>query len=636
MRGRPRPNVEWFKDSVKVEKDNPKYHQIDHPDGTCELIVNFPHPNDSGKFVCKAFNRAGESEILHPMIFEGKEHHVINNRHRVYHADHQRVEQAKIDARGGIPLPAAPEKVVKAAETNADGTPTGSGTGTPASGKGKGRGRGGGNTRTESSPAPAEQPAAAAPPAPRKEEKRESKIGIYFASKLSDRVVVDGSKVKLTCYLEGTEPVVKWFRDDQPIVYSAKCKQSNLNGVCTLQLDAVVEADSGVYKCTAKNQSGEVTTTCNLQVFPSPGSGDAPPTFTRALKDTYHSNINEINLSCHVRGLPTPTITWLKDAVTIEPSEKYQIIYLQDGTCELNVNDPTRGDMGKYVCVAENRAGKIEISHLVQVQLKEPGSPRAVQQVPSTPLEEDTPGTPGSRAGGSETPASRAGGAETPMDSEGRPPAKGRKRQPKKEEESSGGGGGGGGGGRRRYEEPPVDPKTKLHFAAFLSDRTIAAGGKTKLSCYVQGPDPNVRWLKDENPVVQGPNCKALLRDGLITLELSNLTEAESGTYKVICRNPSTEINCSCNVLVYESIKVDKTPPLFTNSIKGNTALCWIVFVSYNRSSLQVCVLHSTNQIVKTISDYRKRCVCLTLLCLHIIQYALLHISHFRFISQSF
>lgn len=73
-------------------------------------------------------------------------------------------------------------------------------------GKGKGRGRGSKgtgsaqNTRTESSPAPPE-------PTPivtrQKEPPRESKKTIYFASKLSDRVVAEGSKIKLTCYLEG-------------------------------------------------------------------------------------------------------------------------------------------------------------------------------------------------------------------------------------------------------------------------------------------------------------------------------------------------------------------------------------------------------------------------------------------------
>lgn len=95
VRGQPRPEIEWLKDSVTIDKENPKYQQIVHIDGTLEFIINFPHPNDGGKFTCKATNSAGESQISHIVAFEGKEAHITDNRHRVYHADHTRLERAK-------------------------------------------------------------------------------------------------------------------------------------------------------------------------------------------------------------------------------------------------------------------------------------------------------------------------------------------------------------------------------------------------------------------------------------------------------------------------------------------------------------------------------------------------------------
>lgn len=52
------------------------------------------------------------------------------------------------------------------------------------------------------------------------------------------------------------------------------------------------------------------------------------------------------------------------------------------------------------------------------------------------------------------------------------------------------------GGGRRYAPVPPPDPKQQLFFIAFLNDRTIAAGAKAKISCYVEGPDPQARWFK--------------------------------------------------------------------------------------------------------------------------------------------
>lgn len=530
-----------------MEKDNPKYQIFAHPDGTHELIVNYPHPNDSGKFVCKAYNRAGESSILHPMLFEGKEAHIVNNRHRVFHADQQRLQRAKIDARGGIPLPQEerpPEP--PAPRHGSSGTPAG----LPRSGTG---------TRTESSPAPAAAPVESYAPAGRqKEEKRESKVGIHFASKLSDRVVVDGSKVKLTCYLDGTEPVIKWFKDEQQLAYSPKCKQSNLNGVLTLEFPAATEADSGVYKCVAKNNSGEVTTTCNLQVFPSPGSSDAKPTFTRSLKDSYHTVLNEINLSCHVRGNPTPTVTWVKDGVTCEASEKYQIKYQKDGTCELNISYPSQRDMGKYVCQAENRAGNCEITHQVQIKLKEaPGSPRSAPPPlpPTAPVEVE----------------------ESTADNN--LPPDGRRRPTEQVNVYE----------RRHVPGPPPDPKANLHFAAFLSDRTVAVGSKVKLTCYLEGPEPVCRWFKEEpekeqpTQLVNSSNCKFQYRDGLVTLELKEASLADSGVYKVMCRNTAGEISSQARLTVYQvpTEKTVQTKPLFTSSIKGKSDVVYFFCLSW-------------------------------------------------------
>lgn len=293
VRGQPHPKVEWLKDSVTVTKDDEKFQQIDHPDGTCELIVNYPKPNDSGKYVCKAYNRAGECSVQHTVLFEGKAAHIVDNRHRVYHSDPEHLAKAKFPekARENVVVEPKPE---------------------PEEEKGKGKGRGRGskgtgsaqNTRTESSPAPEPTPAPIV--TRQKEQPRESKKSIYFASKLSDRVVAEGSKIKLTCYLDGNDPSIRWLKDDQPVVYSAKCRQTNNNGVCTLEFTTVSVSDSGEYKCFARNLTGDVTTSAKLEVFPNPGSPDSQPTFTRSLKDTYHTQLNEIKLSCHCRGLPTP------------------------------------------------------------------------------------------------------------------------------------------------------------------------------------------------------------------------------------------------------------------------------------------------------------------------------------------
>lgn len=459
--------------------------------------------------MCKARNRAGNSEIVHTVLYEGKAAHIAENIHGIFHHDQSHLERGKSIARGllgGAEEPPPEEE--------------------------KGKGKGGRGGRSEPSPSPA--PAAYAPP-PQKKVPRDARIPIHFATKLSNRVAAEGSKVRLTCYLEGADPFIRWFKDDTPVVFSPKCRQNNNNGVCILEFVSAAAADSAVYKCFARNESGETETSCKLEIYVNEGSADLAPTFTRSLKDTYHSNLNELHISCHVRGVPTPTITWKKDSVTCDPGEKYQQAEQADGTCDLIVCDVTSQDSGKYVCQAESRAGTAEIGHSVQVQARSPRNSipsgrSSVKEPPATPNNE---------------PA-KDGDAKAQRKRPSPPPRT-----------------------RERYVPPPPDPKNQLYFVAFLNDRTVSENSKTKLSCYLEGPEPNVRWFKDDNPITFSPKCRADFRDGLCTLTLTSAVKEDSGEYRLLARNQYSEVSTNCTLTVYEAIKQEVVPPIFTSSIKG-------------------------------------------------------------------
>lgn len=134
------------------------------------------------------------------------------------------------------------------------------------------------------------------------------------------------------------------------------------------------------------------------------------------------------------------------------------------------------------------------------------------------------------------------------------------------------------GGGRRYQPAPPPNPKEQLFFSAFLTDRTVAEGAKvTKLSCYIEGPEPQARWFKDENPLVMSPRCRAELKDGLVVLTLLNAVPEDSAEYRILARNQASEITSSCRLNVYETIKSATSAPIFTSNVKGMTQ--WIVFV---------------------------------------------------------
>lgn len=558
VRAEPPATIEWFKDSVNIARNDPKYQVFDHPDGLCELIVNFPNSTDCGKYVCKATNRCGTTELGHYVLFEGKEHHIAENIHGVYHADHNRLDRAKAEAHGSAPV----ENGVADAEAADEGSKKGSKQGSK---QGSLRGsRAGSNAPPTPAPTPA--PAAAAPPPPpAKKEPRDARITINFPTKLSNRVVAAGSKLKLTCYLEGADPSIRWFKDDQPVVYNPpKLRQNQQNGVCSLEFQSVTVADSGVYKCWARNTTGEASTSATLEVYSSGDSADLAPTFTRSIKETYNSKINEINISCHVRAVPTPTITWSKDGVTIEPNEKYQLIEHDDGVCELNISDAKKQDNGKYVCLAENRAGRIETTHLVQIAIRETSrssSLSSLKDLPPTPNNEEA------------KPPTGAGEADEA--------AKGKSVRQKKDSTSSSSGGGG--GGRRYAPPPPPDPKKNLFFMAFLCDRTVAEGAKLKLSCYIQGPDPQCRWFKDEQQIQFSPRCRAEMKDGLASLLIQNALLEDTGVYRILARNEASDITSECKLNVYETLKPTATAPLFTNNIKGRIFVCFDITICQNQ-----------------------------------------------------
>ncbi|XP_068630255.1 uncharacterized protein [Battus philenor] len=195
---------------------------------------------------------------------------------------------------------------------------------------------------------------------------RENKRKPTFSTHLTDRKAVEGSRVKLTCsVLTSAEPNIVWYKNGVPLNNKLKYKTKNIDGLLTMEVLNATPSDSAEYSCTVETESGTVSTSANLKVYPSFEASPIPPTFTRSIRDTYHLAENELVLECRIRGQPLPTITWLKDDHSIESNERYQAYYLADGVCRLAISNPTQEDSGKFTCQAENSVWSDQISHIV-------------------------------------------------------------------------------------------------------------------------------------------------------------------------------------------------------------------------------------------------------------------------------
>lgn len=284
-------------------------------------------------------------------------------------------------------------------------------------------------------------------------------------------------------------------------------------------------------------------------------------------------------LECHVRGLPTPEVSWIRDGVKIDNSDKYHQIDHEDGTCELVINNPVTMDSGKYICRAENRAKKEEIVHVIEYETKVrvPVEFRPREAAPSVAEEIAIVEAVETKAEAPEVEAEPEAAEEEAKPPAGaKKPAEKRGKKGKAEPE----------GGRRRGDKPLPDAKTKLHFAAQLPARTVAAGTKLKLSCIVIGPEPQIKWLKNGGTMAYGPKIRNQTKEGNAAIEFLSITVEDSAEYTCVAKNVSGEVTTSAKVTVYQNAKEEVTKPIFTRNIIG--MLCMFNYFTLNLASVSL------------------------------------------------
>lgn len=262
--------------------------------------------------------------------------------------------------------------------------------------------------------------------------------------------------------------------------------------------------------------------------------------------DVYHSTTSELVIDTKVRGNPRPTIEWLKDEVPVVLDDRIQQLEHLDGLCELIINKPVPAtDNGIYTCVATNKLGTHKSVHTLSVESALPSSRRS--SLTLSMLGED--GEPIEKGG--------KGGKK---DQKGKPP-KPKKDSPEPEGE--------GGTYERRSKVPDVAPRNNLYFTSQTSSRYVSVGSKVKLSAIVDGREPTLKWLKNDNAVTYGPKIRNQNRENLAVLEFTSVTEEDEGLYTLVARNEWVEIRSSCTLSVYQPKSNTDVEPVFTRSLKG-------------------------------------------------------------------
>jgi hemicentin len=88
--------------------------------------------------------------------------------------------------------------------------------------------------------------------------------------------------------------------------------------------------------------------------FPVPPSIDAEKSSPRQQNIIINGSTS---LTCHVSGLPTPTVTWLVNGFPLELSGMSSRLTVSAEGHQLNIDRATVDDTTRYSCIASNEAG---------------------------------------------------------------------------------------------------------------------------------------------------------------------------------------------------------------------------------------------------------------------------------------
>ncbi|XP_060516185.1 leucine-rich repeats and immunoglobulin-like domains protein 2 isoform X2 [Cylas formicarius] len=169
-----------------------------------------------------------------------------------------------------------------------------------------------------------------------------------FSKKPKNVTVQAGQKAKLECAATGEpQPEIAWHKDGGNDFPAARERRMHVPSDDIFLIMDTKPSDMGVYSCTAHNIAGTVVANVSLTI-------EEKPSFGKEMEDKEITAGEDLVLQCVARGLPKPTITWLKDGEPIVPTERH--FFTAENQLVIIV-DSIQNDSGVYECRLNNSLG---------------------------------------------------------------------------------------------------------------------------------------------------------------------------------------------------------------------------------------------------------------------------------------
>ncbi|GAB0092620.1 Obscurin [Sergentomyia squamirostris] len=182
-----------------------------------------------------------------------------------------------------------------------------------------------------------------------------------FTHKLIDLQELPKNDAKFPYKLTGVPaPETSWFFNDRPISDGHKYKIKSEGDLGCLYVKDCTPADTGVYKCVAKNREGQDSTQAHLDVVNKIERRERaePPSFLKKIGDTEVFPGTKAKFTACINGYPEPQVEWYHDGIKLFPSDRIKIDAEAHGLLRLTIDNVNDKDVGKYKCLIFNPHGE--------------------------------------------------------------------------------------------------------------------------------------------------------------------------------------------------------------------------------------------------------------------------------------
>lgn len=339
-----------------------------------------------------------------------------------------------------------------------------------------------------------------------------------FTKLLVSPTAIENSPVTLECEVVGSPEIfIEWIKGDCRVRQTTRVRTEFDGKNCRLIFLRTELDDEADYKCIARNAFGTASTDCEVLVEEDLSQHHSPPFFKKKPHNQTISEGQHATFSAIIGGTPEPEVDWFKDEKAIEDKGRFVIRDdLDKGKFSLTIEETFVEDAGIYKCVAFNEVG--EESYEARLSIIPLGNKS--EPTFEVPFEVSVNAE-------SATPLSFSNQPKFVVTS-GEPGATKDQPRPTKEKLTA----------SRKTADFDLEPPHFIALPEGLSPFEVNADEDVTLQVRVRGkPLPEVKWLKDEKPLVETSKFLWNNDTDIYTLVICGPTPRDKGTYVCLASN---------------------------------------------------------------------------------------------------